>query len=258
MTSSEKVEKLLEELKEDTSICEYLVTFPLEPFNDNEMEELWERMPKQWRDRKELQKRVKDLTGGHPALFQIICCNLYHLCKANIDKQTLKNSSENLNEQFYDEADLIDKASLILNGIWKSLTSEEKGMLLLVILYDLEGRVKRDRKYDLSGIRKSFREQDQVLDSLKNRNIITKTGTDINHEDIYDLTSSALKKWAINEIIIKGVNDDIVQREKIFLFVKQKDVDMINQLLKELWNNKDVVKESVIDIKEILSLFFAA
>jgi len=59
MTSSEKVEKLLEELKEDTSICEYLVTFPLEPFNDNEMEELWERMPKEYRERKELQKKSK-------------------------------------------------------------------------------------------------------------------------------------------------------------------------------------------------------
>jgi hypothetical protein len=246
MTSSEKVEKLLGDLKQDTSICEYLVTFPLEPFNDNEMGELWERMPKQWRDRKELQKRVKDLTGGHPALFQIICSYLYDLCKENIDKQTRKNKYESLNEWFY------DKAKLILNGIWKSLTFEEQGMLLLVILYDLEGRVKRDRKYDLSGIRKSFREQDQVLDSLKNRNIITKTGTDINHEDIYDLTSSALKKWAINEIIIKGVNDDIVQREKLFLFVKQKDIDMIDQLFKELWDNKNAVKEFVIDLKEIL------
>lgn len=251
MTSSEKVEKLLGELKEDTSICEYLVTFPLEPFNDNEMEELWERMPKQWRDRKELQKRVKDLTGGHPALFQIICYNLYDLCKENIDKQTRKNKYESLNERFYDQA------KLILNGIWKSLTFAEQGMLLLVILYDLEGRVKRDRKYDLSAIRKSFREQDQVLDSLKNRNIITKTGTDINHEDIYDLTSSALKKWAINEIIIKDVNDYVVQREKIFLFVKKKDVDMIDQLLKELWNNKNAVKEFVIDLKEILSPFMA-
>ena len=252
MTSSEKVEKLLEELKEDTSICEYIVTFPLEPFNDNEMGELWERMPKQWRDKKELQRKVKDLTGGYPALFQIICSYLYDFCKENIDKQTLKNRFENLNEKFYEQA------KLILNGIWKSLTFEEQGMLLLVILYDLEGRVKRDRKYDLSGIKKSFREQDQVLDSLKNRNIITKTGTDINHEDIYDLTSSALKKWAINEIIIKDVHDDVAQREKIFLFIKQKDVNMINQLFKELWKSKDEVKESLVVIKEILSLFFAA
>jgi hypothetical protein len=252
MTSSEKVEKLLGDLKEDTSICEYLVTFPLEPFNDNEMEELWERMPKQWRDRKEPQKRVKDLTGGHPALFQIICSYLYDLCKENIDKQTRINKYESLNERFYDQA------KLILNGIWKSLTLAEQGMLLLVILCELEVRFKRDRKYDLSGIRKSFKEQSQVLKRLKYRKIIIKTGTDINQEDIYDLTSSALKKWAINEIIIKGVNDDVVQREKIFLFVKKKDVDMIDQLLKELWNNKDVVKGSVIDIKEILSLFFTA
>ena len=258
MTSSEKVEKLLEELKEDTSICEYLVTFSLEPFNDNEMGELWERMPKEYRDRKELQKRVKDLTGGHPALFQIICCNLYHLCKANIDKQTLKNSSENLNEQFYDEADLIDKASLILNGIWKSLTLAEQGMLLLVILSDLEGRIKRHRKYDLSGIRRSFREQDQVLNSLKYRKIITKNTTDIDGKDIYDLTSYALKEWVINEIIIKDVDDDVAQREKIFLFIKQKDVNMIDQLFKELWSSKDEVKESLVCLKEILSLFFAA
>lgn len=252
MTSSEKVEKLLEELKEDTSICEYLVTFPLEPFNDNEMGELWERMPKEWRDKKELQRKVKDLTGGYPALFQLTCYYLYDFCKANIDKQIRKKRGENLDGWFY------DRAKLILNRIWKSLTFAEQGMLLLVILYDLEGRFKRDRKYDLSGIRRSFQEQDQVLKSLKYRKIITKTGTDINQEDIYDLTSSALKKWAINEIIIKDVNDDVVQREKIFLFVNKKDVDMIDQLLKELWNNKDVVKESVIDIKEILSLFFAA
>jgi hypothetical protein len=251
MTSSEKVEKLLEELKEDTSICEYLVTFPLQPFNDNEMEELWERMPKQWRDRKELQKRVKDLTGGHPALFQIICSKLCDLCKENIDKQTLKNEYEELNEWFYNQA------KLKLKAIWESFTTTEQGMLLLVILYDLEGRVKRDRKYDLSGIKKSFREQDQVLKSLKYRKIITKTGTDINREDIYDLTSSALKEWAINEIIIKGVNDDVEQRKKIFLFVKKKDVDMIDQLLKELWNNKNAVKEFVIDLKEILSPFMA-
>lgn len=252
MTSSEKVEKLLEELKEDTSICEYIVTFPLEPFNNNEMGELWERMPKKWRDKKELQRKVKDLTGGHPALFQIICSYLYNLCETNIDKQIQKKRYENLNEWFYAQA------KLILNGIWKSLNPTEQGMLLLVILSDLEGRFKRDRKYYLSKIRKLFREQDKVLNSLKDRKIITKTGTDINQEDIYDLTSSALKKWAINEIIIKDVNDDVIQWEKVFLFVNKKDVDMIDQLLKELWNNKDVVKESVIDIKEILSLFFAA
>ncbi|MCL2930040.1 MAG: AAA family ATPase [Trichodesmium sp. MAG_R01] len=252
MTSSEKVEKLLEELKEDTSICEYLVTFPLEPFNDNEMEELWERMPKEYRDRRDLQKKVKDLTGGHPALFQIICYYLYDLCKVNIDKQTQKNKYENLNKWFYDQA------KLILKGIWKSLTLAEQGMLLLVILSDLEGRIKRHRKYHLSGIRKSFREQDQVLNSLKYRKIITKTGTDRNHEDIYDLTSYALKEWVINEIIIKDVDDDVAQREKIFLFIKQKDVNMIDQLFKELWSSKDEVKESLVCLKEILSLFFAA
>ena len=252
MTSSELVEKLLEELKEDTSICEYIVTFPLEPFNDNEMEELWERMPKQWRDKKELQRKVKDITGGHPALFQIICYDLYSLCQENIDKQTLKNRYEELDERFY------DRAKLILNGIWKSFTQVEQGILLLVILSDLGGRVKNIRNYDLSGIKKSFIEKDKVLNSLKNRKIITKTHTDINQEDIYDLASSALKEWVINEIIIKGADRDVTQREKIFLFVKQKDVDMILQLLDELWNRKDAVKELAVGIKELLSLFFTA
>ncbi len=32
---------------------------------------------------------------------------------------------------------------------------------------------------------------------------------------------------------------------------------MIDQLLKELWNNKNAVKEFVIDLKEILSPFMA-
>ena len=252
MTSSEKVEKLLEELKEDTSICEDLVTFPLEPFNDNEMEELWERMPKEYRERKELQKKVKDLTGGHPALFQIICYYLYDLCKVNIDKQTQKNKYENLNKWFYDQV------KLILKGIWESFTSTEQGMLLLVILFDLE-LFKRHSQYDyLSVIRRSFREQDQVLNSLKYRKIITKNTTDIDGKDIYDLTSYALKEWVINEIIIKDVDDDVAQREKIFLFIKQKDVNMIDQLFKELWSSKDEVKESLVCLKEILSLFFAA
>ncbi|MDE5108885.1 MAG: AAA family ATPase, partial [Trichodesmium sp. St17_bin3_1_1] len=251
MTSSEEVEKLLEELKKDTSICEDFVTFPLELFNDNEMGELWERMPKQWRDKKEIQRKVKDLTGGYPVLFQIICYDLWNLSQKNIDKQTLKNRYEELNERFYNQA----KSKL--KAIWESFTPTEQGMLLWVILSDLKGRIKNIRKYDLSGIRRSFKEQYQVLKSLKYRKIITKTGTDINQEDIYDLTSYALKEWAINEIIIKDVNDDVVQRKKIFLFVKQKDVDMIEQLLKELWNSKDLVKESVIGIKEILSLFMA-
>lgn len=174
------------------------------------------------------------------------------MCRENIDKYTLKNRYEELDERFY------DRAKLILNGIWKSLTQAEQGILLLVILSDLGGRVKNIRNYDLSGIRKSFREKDKVLNSLKNRKIITKTHTDINQEDIYDLASSALKEWAINEIIIKGANDDVTQREKIFLFVKQKDVDMILQLLDELWKRKDVVKELAVGIKELLSLFFTA
>ena len=87
---------------------------------------------------------------------------------------------------------------------------------------------------------------------LKYRKIITKTGTDRNHEDIYDLTSYALKEWVINEIIIKDVDDDVAQREKIFLFVNKKNIDMIDQLFKELWDNKNAVKEFVIDLKEIL------
>lgn len=251
MTSSEEVEKLLEESKEDTSICENFVTFSLEPFNDNEMGELWEIMPKRWRDTKQLQRKVKDLTGGYPVLFHIICYKLWNLSQKNIDKQTLKNEYEELNEWFYNQA------KLNLKAIWESFTPTEQGMLLWVILYDLKGRIKNIRKYDLSGMRKSFIEQDQILKSLKYRKIITKTGTDINQEDIYDLTSSALKEWAINEIIIKGVNDDVEQRKKIFLFVKKKDVDMIDQLLKELWNNKNAVKEFVIDLKEILSPFMA-
>lgn len=50
----EKVEKLFGELKEDILICEYFVIFFFELFNDNEMEELWERMLKEYRDRRVL------------------------------------------------------------------------------------------------------------------------------------------------------------------------------------------------------------
>ncbi|NEQ39859.1 MAG: ATP-binding protein [Okeania sp. SIO3I5] len=241
MTSSEKIEKLLQELKEDTSICEYIVSFSLEPFNNNEMRELWERMPEQWRDRKELYGQAKYLTGGYPGLFQIFCYYLWSLCRENIDQQTWNKRYEELYDRFYEQA------KLMLNEIWKSLTQAEQGMLLLVILSDLEGRVKNVRKYDLSGIRESLREKDHVLNSLKIRKIITKTGTDINHKDIYDLTSFAFKKWVINEIIIKGVDQDVTQREKIFLFVKQKDVSMVRKLFDELWKSKDTI------IKRLLS-----
>lgn len=250
MTCSQPVKQLVKDLRTEENLpYDHLMTVPLKPFHNSEMAKLWERMPNRWKDKRELQRKVENITGGHPALFQIICYNLYYIGKEKVDNETREREYEELEHQFYDEA------NLMLERIWKSLSEQEQGILLLVILYDLGGRIQNTRYYDLSGINKCFREQDSILKNLKLRKILKIIRKGIKEEDIYDLTASALKKWAIDEIILKHDDDAVKQREKVFLFVRQQDIDMMSNLFDQLWKMKgELMDLAKFGIKEILPL----
>jgi len=249
MTSSQPVKQLVKELRlEDNLLYDHLMTVPLKPFDNYEMRELWKKMRGKLKDSKEVQRAVESITGGHPKLSQIVCYNLYYISTSTkkVDNETLK---EQLEDEFYEQA------NLILESIWNSFSDEEKGILLLVILSDLEGRIKNTIYFDLKGVNKYFREQDWILKSLKLRKIIKKNHKGRNEDDTYDLTASALKKWAINEIIVKRDNYAVKQREKVFLFVRQQDINMMSDIFEQLWKMKsELMNLAKFGIEEIFPL----
>ncbi|MFK0730881.1 MAG: AAA family ATPase [Gloeotrichia echinulata HAB0833] len=212
---------------------------PLKPFQNSEVEILWNLMPERFRQRKDLQETVQTITGGYPALVQKICFLLYRrLNEAEpLTIETIENDFELDTEQ-------------ILRGIWQSLNTTERMLLRLIALYNVGGKIET-KTFDLSGIDNELKQNRLKLKDLEQRGIIRSKFNQDKTKTVYSFTASAMQKWVIDEIL-NNSEAEAAERERVFLVMNKGHVNQIKNLIELAQKNPDFVKSIAGGIMELL------
>ncbi|MFM6529458.1 MAG: ATP-binding protein, partial [Dolichospermum sp.] len=86
----------------------------LKKFGDLEIVQLWDRMPDLLKNREDLRRTAQEITGGYPALIQMLCFSLYNHHSIN-GEETVTSTPELL------KSDFNNRAEQTLQSIWESL-----------------------------------------------------------------------------------------------------------------------------------------
>ncbi|MFM6203101.1 MAG: hypothetical protein ACKPE1_28850, partial [Dolichospermum sp.] len=100
----------------------------LKKFGDLEIVQLWDRMPDLLKNREDLRRTAQEITGGYPALIQMLCFSLYNHHSIN-GEETVTSTPELL------KSDFNNRAEQTLQSIWESLNDRQKILLTLIALY---------------------------------------------------------------------------------------------------------------------------
>ncbi|MBD2778561.1 AAA family ATPase [Iningainema tapete] len=217
------------------------ISSPLKPFKDNELKILWEHMPTPWDQKQSLQRIVKEITGGHPALFQMLCYLLYNQLKQKgiPDIETLKADFENMTEE------------LLFRRIWVSLNETQRMVMRLICLYSLEGKIDK-KHYDMKGVEDYLKNNYAILNNLKVSGFI-QSNRERNKES-YSFTASAMQQWVIREIVSNN-EGEIKERERVFGIMNQGQINKITQPIKWIRENPDVIKSVAGGFQELAKVF---
>jgi hypothetical protein len=175
----------------------------LKKFDYQETEQLLSVFPLKLRD------GIRNITGSHPTLIQIAGFLL------NIAKQ--QGEEVDINKF---NSDFERDTKQIFEIIWKRCNDQQKTLLMLIVLLDLEGHLGQ-KDFDLKGMGRILNQNERSLTELEEQGVIVsvirpKPTLPKEQEKIYLFTSSIMKKWVIQEIWNTKASE-IKKREKVFL-----------------------------------------
>jgi len=159
-----------------------------------------------------------------------------------------------LNNRFFKEFE--SRTTHIFQNIWKNCSEVEQTLLMLIALSIYNGRLHKNRQFDLSGIDLIFTQKERELNNLKEQGVIIKLEeqgviiqkTNIENkrlQNVYSFTSSLMERFVIQEIW-NTENFDIQKRQIVFLrLMSHEQVDKVTKLIEWLGQHK----------KELLSAF---
>ncbi len=236
MTSSKPLSELGSE-----STYNYLpdISFPLPSFQETEVVALWNQMPEPLRRKDELRNKIHKMTGGYPALIQMMCFLLY-----NKFREGIVFSAQDL------EGELNVYAEKIIPVIWKSMSDIERMLIRWIALYYVEGKIGQNN-YDLSGIYEFLKEHEKKLNYLEKRGIIISKNQ--SGKKTYYLAASLMHDWVINEII-ENLPEEVKDRERVFLKMNKGHVKQMNTAMQWVSQNAGSVKSIAGGIQEVVKL----
>jgi hypothetical protein len=189
-----------------------------------------------------LRKNVQEVTGGYPALVQMLCFSLYNILKKKQKAQTF--TTEELKTL---ESEFNGFAGKILRDTWESVNDIQKMLLMLIALYNLGGKID-NRKYDMSDVEDILTDSryKSKIEDLKARGIIlfnsVKSESNVKQQkEVYYFAASAMQEWVIREIASNDP-EEVAQREKIFLIMSKGQVSKIKNLINYISENPETVK----------------
>ena len=213
-------------------------------FGDEEINILLSKMPKILKQEKieDLRKNVQAVTGGYPALVQMLCFNLYNILEKKQKAQPFTTEEfKTLKSEFN------GFAGKILRDIWESVNDIQKMLLMLIALYNLGGKID-NRKYDMSDVEDILTDSryKSKIEDLKARGIIlfniVKSERSVKQQkEVYYFAASAMQEWVIREIASNDP-EEVAQREKIFLIMSKGQVSKIKNLINYISENLETVK----------------
>ena len=238
VTSLKRLNELGPELNPNASPWyNHYLFLRLKPFSNAEIDEMLRilRIP-------DLREATGEVTGGHPALLQIAGFLLYR------DLLTGNAPSVDVFIQDFEET-----SQPVFQNIWNRCSEQQQILLILISLFNLKGRLHKERRFDVSGIEFIFSQKERELTRLEEQGIVTP----IVNEDktVYSLTSSVMEKWVIQELWNKD-EEWLLGREKVFLnLMSSNQKDKLTNTIKWLWDNKNQVKLILQWFGKLLNLF---
>ncbi|MFY7800115.1 MAG: ATP-binding protein [Dolichospermum sp.] len=175
----------------------------LKKFDYQETEQLLSVFPLKLRD------GIRNITGSHPTLIQIAGFLLYIARQQGEEVDINKFNS-----------DFERDTKQIFETIWKRCNDQQKTLLMLIVLLDIEGHLGQ-KDFDLKGIGRTLIQNERSLTELEEQGVIVseirpKPKLPKEKEKIYLFTSSIMKKWVIQEIW-NTKPSEIRKHEKVFL-----------------------------------------
>lgn len=224
---------------------------PLKTFGNIEIADLWSRMPDPLKNKEDLRKTVQEITGGYPALIQILCYSLYN----NV---TITHEGTPTIETFTTlESEFNDLAEKTLKYIWESLNDTQKILLTLIALYHVAGKIDK-KNYNVSDIEDILTKYKSDLGNLQKCGIILLHSVESERnikqkKEVYYFAASVMQGWIIREIA-KGDLAEVSKREKIFLIMTKGQLTNFTNGIKFISENFETVKNFAGGISTILNL----
>lgn len=231
-----------------TNIQDYLL-YPsqsLKTFRDIEIDDLWNRMPDSLRNRENLRINVQRITGGYPALIQLLCFSLYNHHSIH-GEEAFTNTLELL------KSDFNSRAEQTLEFIWRSLNDRQKILLTLIALYHVGGTIDR-RNYNISDIKNILTNSKHKsnLEELKKNGIILLDHVE-SENNIYYFAASVMQEWIIRKIANSNL-EEVVNREKVFFNMTREQLRNLTNGIQFISENFENVKNFAGGISTILNL----
>jgi tetratricopeptide (TPR) repeat protein len=215
---------------------------PIKAFKNEEVDEFLKSIPSPWNANLDLKKGVQTITGNHPKLLQTACFLLHPILRAG--------KKPDINEfalQFFRSTESF------FRNTWESLNDREKLLLMLIALSHLGGRLNKQRQYDLGNIDiNDFSKGERELLELEEGGIIKSTIEQ--DKKVYSFASSIMEWWVIKEIENSSL-EEVTKKEKLFGNITRQQVQNIQNVIEQVWKNKNAIRSSVQWFGELVAAF---
>ncbi|MFM6242979.1 MAG: ATP-binding protein [Dolichospermum sp.] len=214
----------------------------LKKFGDLEIVQLWDRMPDLLKNREDLRRTAQEITGGYPALIQMLCFSLYNHHSIN-GEETVTSTPELL------KSDFNNRAEQTLQSIWESLNDRQKILLTLIALYHVGGKID-SINYNTSDIRNILTgsKHRSNLEILKTSGIILLDNVELKNN------ASVMQEWIIRKIA-NGDLEEVVEREQIFFGMTRRQLNNFRNGIRFIGENIEIVRNVAGGFSTILDLF---
>lgn len=152
-----------------------------------------------------------------------------------------------INDEFFKEFETNTRH--IFEIIWENCGEEEQTLLMLIALSISNGRLHKNKQFDLSGIDIIFTQRERELKNLEEQGVIICKTTIENKQvkTVYDFTSSLMERFVIQEIW-NTENFDIQKRQRVFLkLMSHEQVDKVTKFTNWLWQHRNELS-SILEI----------
>ncbi|MEH1802853.1 MAG: ATP-binding protein [Nostoc sp.] len=196
--------------------------------NDREIEQLLGVMPMTLG----LREAIKEIAGGHPTLLQIAGFLLY----AQLETDRKANRVSDIQE-FIKKFET--ETRHIFQTTWNRCSEIEQTLLMLLALFNLKGRLHKNKNFDLGNIDLIFTQRGRELTNLEEQGVIICKQEE--EKIVYSFTSLMMQKWVIQEVW--NTNNALIQeRQKVFLkLISHKQLNQIESL----WKQKDGILSTI-------------
>jgi hypothetical protein len=201
----------------------------LKLLNDQEIEQLLSVMPTMTL---ELREAIKEIAGGHPTLLQIAGFLLHAQRETDIKANKVSDVQEFI-KNFETQTKHIFKVT------WDRCSEIEQTLLMLLALFDLKGRLHKNKNFDLGNIDLIFTQRGRELTNLEEQGLIICKPE--KEKTVYSFTSLMMQRWVIQEVWNNN-NPLIQEQEKVFLkLISHKQFHQIESI----WKHKDEIISTV-------------